>query len=218
MYGHVVRVYREKEISGMTQDRLLSCIRADLAEDAYARQALQHIKYRAWKRAEGLEAALFICPECGAYDSLETKGSSICCTHCGAQAVYTVYGTFRGGFRFHAVTDWDGWQTKKMQTDIDGAENGAVLLSAPYAELSVVGNDHDEKRLAAGTVRFYADKLTVADYTVKLETLTGMQISLRKVILFSCRDGRNYQLTSKSLKNGRKFALAYNHLFPAHGG
>jgi 1-acyl-sn-glycerol-3-phosphate acyltransferase len=218
MHGHVIRIYQKDEIAGMTQEKLLECIQADLAEDAYARQALKHIKYKARKRAIGLESALFLCPCCGRYDSLETKGSCVYCTHCGAESVYTVYGTLAGSFKFQTITDWDMWQTKKLYADIDAAGKGTVLLNAPYVELSVITSGHKEKKLASGELLFYKDRLTVADYQVKLETIIGMQISLRKVLLFSCKDGLNYQIMSKSLKNGRKFALAYNHLFPQNGG
>ena len=62
--GHTVRIYSPDELKTMSDGEINAHIRADLEENAYARQAQNPVAYRSRRRAELLESAFFLCPQC----------------------------------------------------------------------------------------------------------------------------------------------------------
>jgi len=73
----------------------------------YQRKAM--VKHPGKKLAEGLENAIYVCPECEAVNSLTTKGNTFECTHCHTEGYMDEYG-FLHGFKFDNLLDWDEFQ------------------------------------------------------------------------------------------------------------
>ncbi|RXM21736.1 hypothetical protein EO238_27485, partial [Citrobacter sp. AAK_AS5] len=71
MRGYEVGRYSAETLERMTVDEILSLIRRDLHEDAYARQAENQTLYRGKRLAESLETALYVCPQCGRMGTLQ---------------------------------------------------------------------------------------------------------------------------------------------------
>src|SRR5690554_5945667 len=112
MRGYVVQVYSAEQLANMTADEVNDVIKADLFEDAYARQDKERIRFKGRRLAEGLETALFICPQCEQIGTLKSRGSEFSCS-CGLKTVYDEYGYLNGG-PYRTVTEWDAWQNQQL--------------------------------------------------------------------------------------------------------
>ena len=88
VYGEVVAEYSREELDRMSVDEIYELIKRDLYLDAYEEQEKRHWKYRCRALAEGLEASLYVCPECGTVGDLRSKGDTFSCG-CGASWEFT---------------------------------------------------------------------------------------------------------------------------------
>lgn len=111
--GRVVHRYSPEELARMSPDEITAAINRDIYEDAWETQRRDNVILASRKRAEGLERALFICPECGEIGGLQTKGDAIFCTKCGMRVTVDQRGFFRDG-RFSTVREWDVWQREQF--------------------------------------------------------------------------------------------------------
>ena len=83
-YAEVAGEYSREELDRMSVDEIYELIKRDLYVNAYAEQEKRHWKYRCKALAEGLEATLYVCPECGTVGDLSSKGDRFTCG-CGAE-------------------------------------------------------------------------------------------------------------------------------------
>ena len=86
-YGEVAGEYSREELDKMSVDEIYELIKRDLYVNAYEEQEKRHWKYRCRALAEGLEASLYVCPECGTIGDLSSKGDRFSCG-CGASWIY----------------------------------------------------------------------------------------------------------------------------------
>lgn len=113
MHGRLVHVYTKEELKSMTADAVEDAINRDIYYDTWEEQRNNPVQFRSKAPAEGLERALFICPECGDADCMASDGSSLYCTTCGAGWIVDGYGFLKGP-SFSTVYEWDEWQKKAV--------------------------------------------------------------------------------------------------------
>ncbi len=127
-YAEVVGEYSREELDKMSVDEIYELIKRDLYVDAYEEQEKRHWKYRCKALAEGLEATLYVCPECGAVGDLSSKGDMFRCS-CGSEWRFDEEGYLNpvkeGGEKV-SILAWSRWQkkylrdnAKKLQESVD---------------------------------------------------------------------------------------------------
>lgn len=97
-------------------------------------------------RAEHAEKALFLCPCCDSWDTLQSQGATVSCRHCGMTTWFapsgTLYRTIPSGdgsrrtFRYHrfsSVSQWNRYQLERLQSDIASSTPSAIPLRVPSA-------------------------------------------------------------------------------------
>lgn len=114
MHGGPVRVYSPEELDSMTAEEVTEAINRDIFVDAWADQRENMTAYRCKAPAEGLERALFICPECGGAGCLSGRGAVFSCGKCGAEWKMDEYG-FLHGPRFGAIAEWEAMQKQAVK-------------------------------------------------------------------------------------------------------
>ncbi|NOY50420.1 MAG: 1-acyl-sn-glycerol-3-phosphate acyltransferase [Chlorobi bacterium] len=81
-------------------------------EIEYQRKGMNPIK--SGKRAEFINHALYVCPQCHAIDSFEVDNNDFCCTNCNYSIYINIYGFFelKQGKKlyFDNINDWYGWE------------------------------------------------------------------------------------------------------------
>lgn len=114
MHGGPVKVYSPEELKGMTHEEVAEAINRDIFFDVWEAQRKAPVAFRCKAPAEGLERALFICPECNGADCMASKGNRLFCKKCGKEWTVDEYG-FINGPRFTTAAEWDEWQKNAVK-------------------------------------------------------------------------------------------------------
>lgn len=200
--GKVQNVYSAEELSSLSAEEIYDIIKNDLYEDAYARQAENPERYKGRNIAEGLEKLLFICPNCGAYETLSSRGDKVLCSKCEKSFKYTEYGMLEG-IKQKTVKELSDWQKAEVNNDvITGKEYFTEDVS-----LSTVKN-HIETKLEKGKLSINKDVLKCGVVEIPMEDISDLAMHGQNALVFSV--GKDYYeaITPKST-NTLKFMLYY---------
>jgi 1-acyl-sn-glycerol-3-phosphate acyltransferase len=80
------------------------------------------VKFVGRRRAEYLERALFICPECRSIATLRSNNQEYGCQACNYRVAFGLTGLFRpvnGSMRFESIRDWNLWQIEEFYRQFD---------------------------------------------------------------------------------------------------
>ena len=162
--GEVVGTYSSEELAKMTPRQIADLLDRDLYENAYDRQRKDPQPYRCDAPAEGLENYLIICPKCGSYDSMETKGNTFRCTCCGLGGIHDEYGFLRGEeLPFDNVMDWGRWMAKRFDEDMDREAGKGLCFTERDLTFYEIHSDHSRQDLATGVeLEIHEDKFVIA--------------------------------------------------------
>ena len=207
MYGRIVGVYPPEQLKAMTNDEVNELLVRDLHDDAYSHQYENPVEYRAKGLAEGLEHALFICPECAGIGTLSSEGDMFSCG-CGLRAKYLPTGFLEGG-RFDTVTKWDLWQQDELKKLADNAASDAELFHDNGMRLLKIGEKHRFDVEAEGRLSMSLSALTVEGVSIPVSDITEMSMHGRATVVFST-GATHYELRADSTYCGRKYVLLYN--------
>lgn len=202
VYGSPVNIYSPEQLKSMSVAQINDAIRQDLYEDAYARQIAQPSKYTGKQIAYRMETLLFICPECGAIDTMRSSGDTVACTSCGHSFRYTEYGMLEGT-KYTTVRDLAAWQREQVEA---AAANGAEY-TAPHATLSEVSR-HTETRLDEGKLSLSRDALVCGNTSIPLDSISDFAMHGKQALVFSTTD-TYYEAIVDRDSNALKFHLLY---------
>lgn len=210
MRGYVVQVYSPEQLKSMSAQEVNAAIAADLFEDAYARQATEKVRFQGKRLAEGLETALFLCPQCEGIGTLHSRGNALFCD-CGLKAVYDEWG-YLSGAAYSTVTQWDAWQHEKLARlaaalgDAPAFEDSGVMLARVYA-------GHKSENLSSGSsaLAMYRDRIVCGTLAFPLHDISNMALYGRGNIAFTC-GGEHYEIRSDASFCGRKYLELYHQL------
>ncbi len=125
----ITQIYTRDELRKASVSEINDKIADFLSYDEYAYQYETKMAVTYEKRAEGIELALYKCPECGAEFEMETCGADIFCKQCGARRHMTEYGRMirsdGSEDEFSHIPDWYEWERGKVIREI---ENGRYSL------------------------------------------------------------------------------------------
>ena len=108
MRGYVSKVIEPEEYKKMSTDELFAVIK----EGLYVNEANADHEFLHNKRAEYLERAVYVCPDCG-LSSFESNGNEIECMTCHKKISYETTTELKGvgfDFPFRFVNDWYEYQ------------------------------------------------------------------------------------------------------------
>jgi len=202
VYGHPVGCYSPEALKKLSPKEVNNLIQRDIAEDAWAQQRTQPVRYRGKRRAEGMERALYACPGCRRIGTLRTDRDRIFCS-CGFERVYTEYCFFAPEEPFETLADWDAWQRELLHSRAFPHEGG-LLFQDDGLELKRLHPDHSEDLLARGMLRQFEGRLECADHCFALPEISNMAMVQAHLLLFSCK-GEYYQLRASGEVNLRKY-------------
>ncbi len=175
--GRVMNVYSSEQLAGMTDEEILAAINADIGEQAYETQAEKMSPYTCEGLAEGLENYLIICPKCGSYDTMVTKGDHFECSHCGLGGTYTKYGYLEGEeLPYRRVDDWGHWMVPKFDEDMKNIEHGTLLFSEKDMLLYQMMPDHTRADIGTDELRVYHDRMEWRDKVFEYSKISAMSL------------------------------------------
>ena len=202
VHGEPVHVYTKEQLAKMSVDEINAAIVRDLHEDAYARQMEAPKRYRGKGLAEQMENLLFICPQCGALDTIHSHGDTVTCSACGHAFRYDEYGMLQGT-AFTTVRELAAWQRE----EVERAADQSTVYMLPNAVLSTVAN-HQESVVDSGAAQITAEAIICGGTEIPLDKILDLQIHGRHALVFSTTDAY-YELVSPDC-NVLKFMLLYS--------
>jgi 1-acyl-sn-glycerol-3-phosphate acyltransferase len=209
--GREIGRYSAEELQAMTTDEVLELIRCDLHEDAYQRQKLSPAKYAGDNLAETIEAALYLCPNCGQIGSIQSRGDRFFCS-CGLDMCYTDTGMLqtRNGIeaRFSTVTDWDLWQQGKTEELVCRAGEGVIARDEGLTLYQITPCKKDEL-LETGTLSITRSALTCGAALFPLEEISDLAIIDLNTLVFETRSGGYFEIRGKGAYSALKYRRIY---------
>ena len=208
MQGRVVGQYSPEQLRTMSPEQIDEQICRDIYEDAWQRQAQHPVPFRGNRRAEKMEAVLFLCPRCGEYGTLKSHKNTLSCT-CGLRAEVSVYGAFEGEKPFGNLAQWDAWQRQKFENQLS-LGNIPTLSDENMTLYALHEEDHGQETLCTGTLTLDRGVLRIGQEAFALETISGMGLVMGNGLVFHA-DGRYLELRAKEKLCLRKYYLAWQH-------
>jgi len=211
MRGYVSQVIEPEEYAGMTNEELCQKIQQGLAVNEDCADASFYHK----KRAEYLERAMYVCPECG-LSEFESHGDTVTCKKCGLQVKYLPTKELKGvkkEFPFRFVAQWYDYQ-QSFINELDLLAHTTDPLYRDRAALSeVIVYDRKNRLRKNASFALYGDRITVDEGTQNAFVLPFSEVSAASVLgrnkLNIYHDQKVYQV-----KGGKRFnALKYVNFF-----
>ena len=206
MRGYISQVIEPEDYAGMTNDQLIEQIR----EGLYVDEAKADGPYKSNRRAEYLERAIYVCPECG-LSTFESNGNEMTCKKCGKKTVYNEDKTISGvnwDCPFPFVAQWYDHQ-KDYVNQLDMTAYVDEPFYEEQAELrQVIVYKKKELLKEKATLRLYGDRLLVDDLVMPFEEVGAVAV-LGRNKLNVYHDDNVYQI-----KGNKRFnALKYVHIY-----
>lgn len=161
-------LFRPEELKELSVEEILARLEAGLAHDESSYQKKARIPFRSSRRAEFIELALFMCPECENVGRLRSRGNRIHCTACGSTFSLDRYGSFKAAdgrtLRFPTIRDWDLWQRSAFAEAVReaGARPLRPFIADPGAMLFRGHRMNPLRRIRTGTLVLYPERLELA--------------------------------------------------------
>jgi 1-acyl-sn-glycerol-3-phosphate acyltransferase len=205
MRGYPVRVYSPGELAQMTPEEVNESITKDIGEDAYLRQAEDPVAYHGRRLAQGLENALYMCPNCLKIGTLHGEGSLFSCS-CGLKAELDEMGYLSGG-PFHTVDEWGLWQKEKLREFFQNGD--AELYRDADQEIIRILPSHQTLPVRQGTLSVSRAGLSCGDFVLQWSHVLGVEVFGKNSVVFSDDQGNHYQLRSGLERSGLKYLDTY---------
>lgn len=206
--GRIAGIYSPDQLKTMKPEEIDDQICKDLYEDAWQRQMQNPVAYRSNRRAETMEAVLFICPRCEQYSTLKSRKNTLSCT-CGLKADVTPFGDFANSKPFRNLAHWDAWQRQKFEKQM--SLGNLPPLADPNISLYALQEEHHSQQLlTTGTLRLQQDVLQIGNEQFPLASISGMGLVMGNGLVFHA-DGRYLELRAKQKRCLRKYYLAWKY-------
>ena len=220
-YGHAVNVYSPDTLKDMTDEEVEAAIAKDLWFDTWEWQKSQPggpINFRCKNgNAEGIERAVFTCPECGAFGTVRSSGDSISCG-CGFKIRLADTGFFEPSEPVETIADWEKLDrealTAKMEDILEnGSSEETEIFTDDNVTLIRIGEDHAEEEAAHGRLALIYKEgnfaLTIGEHESGVPDISNMTMVLAARVVFSDKSGYYEIRSEKSSKtNLRKYVIA----------
>lgn len=185
----------------MSVEQINEVIARDLHVDAYERQMVEPAKYKGKHLAVRMESVLFICPKCGAIDSLFSEKDTVHCTKCDMKFRYNEYAMLEG-IEHKTVKDLYAWQKDEVKK-LASTDNFSFSSANGILKNVTKGK---ETVLAQGSVSLSKEKFICGDCEINFCDILDMAMHGRYALVFSTKTGY-FELVSK--QNVLKYHLLY---------
>lgn len=211
MRAYVSRVIEPEEYINYTEEELNRII----CDGLYVNEGVADGVYFSNRRAEYLERAMYVCPECG-LSEFESNGNYIECKCCHMKIEYGIDKKLRavnGEFPFEYVTEWYEYQNQYVST-LNTLEYVTKPLYREAANIfKVIPNRKKDLLYKAAMISLYGDRIVINEGAANEMVFAFEKASVLTVL------GRNklnvyYEDCVYQFKSNKRFnALKYMNLF-----
>ena len=213
MRAYVSKVIEPEEYAKMSTDELFAVIK----EGLFVNEANADHEFFHDKRAEYLERAVYVCPDCG-LSAFESNGNEIECTRCHKKIFYDTTTELKGvnfEFPFRFVNDWYEYQQNFVR-NLDLSLYTETPMYREKANLSEVIVYKDKIRLREeAEVCLYGDRIVIDEGKENeicfpfADTPAVTVLGKNKLNIYS--DDKIYQLKGSKRFNALKYVNIFHH-------
>ena len=206
MKGYVSKVLEYEEYKNFTDQEMLSLVQKEL----YVNESMSDGVYQHKKRAEYLERAIYVCPDCG-IASFESNKHLCKCKSCGKTVEYTECKQLKGvgfDFAFQSVKEWYDYQSEFINgLDITQYKENPLFFDEVdlYNVILYKRKDKIGERVQ---LCGFGDCFKLGEESLYFDNVHAVSVLGRNKLNIYYRD------TVYQIKAGKRFnALKYVHLF-----
>ena len=155
MTAGVSRTVSVEEMASLSDEALYQLI----CDELFVNEATADAVFRGRRLAEGLERALYVCPDCG-LTGFRTHKNEITCEGCGKKATYLPTRELAGDFPFRFVSEWYDYQSDYINAH-DFTNEGGVLYTDTVTVKRVIPYEKKKTVYSAATLSTYGNRLAL---------------------------------------------------------
>ena len=203
--GKIERILTKEEVEKLSDDELYDIILKALSVNHY--EDLEGKIFRSKKKAEYLERVLFMCPDCGCTNSMESYGNDIYCKKCGYKASYKedLHLELKNGKKELLTTlDWINFEKEELKN----INRDGIIFSDDVKKVKVEKiSERKEKKYKGGHIELLNDKLVIKydDKIVECDLMKDTMIYHGKKRLVIYHDELVYNLVGYDRFSGIKY-------------
>ena len=204
MTCRVIGKYGADELKKLDGSQIEQIIRRDIHSDIWQEQSEAPVAYRSRRRAENLQAVLYLCPACRQAGGLIGKGKRLSCT-CGNSWEFTPFGSFSPAEPFVNIAQWDSWQKEELACKL---ENNEIVLRDAKVTVFRIEKDHQQTKLTTDTLLLEDGILRCGQLQWPLERIDDLALVMSRNLLMSVGSDY-YQLKGSKGCSMRKYRVAW---------
>ncbi len=212
MRAYVSEVISSDEVKSLSKDELFERINNGL----YVDEANDNNIFRHNKRAEYLERAIYICPDCG-LSTFESNGYTIKCAGCKREVEYQESTRLKGvGFDlpFSFVSEWYDYQKEYINSFDPTLHTAAPLYQEKVSLSEVIVYKKKLSLKKDADISLYGNRIVVDEngedsIIFDFDRISAVTI-LGKNKLNVYSDGKIYQIKGEKRFNALKYVHIYN--------
>ena len=199
--GSVKRVVSVSELNEMTVEEVFEIIKSGLEVD----DTRSGISFKSRKRAEYIERALYLCPECKGIDGIVSRRHKFRCRYCGESSSYSEKLSISPPVAtFSRIQEWFEWEREEIVKE--------VYEGLPVCDENVIFREsiklRRKKKLAVGKLTIDKDSLVIGNFVFPLKDVTAVTMVGKRKFNFYY-DNKIWQV-----KGEKRFcAIKYVHIF-----
>ena len=203
--GDIVRILTPDEVKNLSDDELYDIILSAINVNHY--EMLEGELYKSNKKAEYLERVLFMCPDCGATNQMESHGNDLVCKKCGYTISYkeNLHLELKQGKKELATTlDWINYEKEELKN----INKEGVIFSDDVKKVKVESiSERKEKKYKKGHIELLKDKIIVkyADRIIECDLMKDTMIYHGKKRLVIYHDDLVYNIVGMNRFCGIKY-------------
>ena len=203
--GDIVRVLTPDEVKNLSDDELYDIILNAISVNHY--EMLEGELYKSNKKAEYLERVLFMCPDCGSTNQMESHGNDLVCRKCGYKVSYKedLHLELKQGKKELTTTlDWINYEKEELKN----ISKEGIIFSDDVKKVKVESiSERKEKKYKKGHIELLKDKIIVkyADRIIECDLMKDTMIYHGKKRLVIYHDELVYNLVGYDRFCGIKY-------------
>ena len=126
----VVRVVTPEEIAAMSLPEITALTKECLSFSTDDWEEKARVPYRSPELAEGAERLFYLCPKCGRFSTMRSRGNTVECSECGFSAAFDEYGrisTNDAAIPYTKLSEWHKWERKRLGEIYSEQADGPVF-------------------------------------------------------------------------------------------
>ena len=214
--GRISRVWRPEAFKDLTAEEIYTSVRETLTVDEFKGDVF----FKSKRKAEDLESAYFICPSCGAIETLVSSKDDCWCEHCDFHVRMNAYGHFEnmGGTSYHETTvPWYHDQLARLERWLGSKSEDALIFENAHEKVLKVERSKNRHFVGHATMRLYKDHMAFDFESGERERFELKDINCavqqkNKLIIHNYALSKTYFLLSHPKRNALKYTLAIDSL------